>query len=211
MNRLRAAWQVWMWGLLLIGSAASLFLWLGNEVWEQEVFSWDVPIMLAIHSYSTPWQDRVMISITWIGLPGGLFIVAVAAFWLWHKRYRLAVLALTISFGGSLLLTGGLKLLFARPRPLVFTPLTVELDYGFPSGHVMTAIALYGFVAYLCWQQQRRSRAVLCVVFALLIAYSRVYLGVHYPSDVLGALTLGLAWLVVVILGSHFYESREQG
>ena len=195
MNRLRGAWKAWLLGLLIIGSTASLFLWLGQEVWARESFRWDAPIMLTIHSYSAPWLDSVMVSITQIGLPGGVFVVIMAVFWLWYKHHRLAAIALMVGYGGSALLTSELKLFFARPRPLVFAPLTVELDYGFPSGHVMTSVALYGFIAYLCWQQQRRSLAILALLFTLLIAFNRIYLGVHYPSDVLGAFTLGTAWL----------------
>jgi undecaprenyl-diphosphatase len=109
--------------------------------------------------------------------------------------------ALVVCYAGSWLLTDGLKLLFVRPRPDVFPPLTTELGYSFPSGHALTSAALYGFLAFLCWQARRRVWALLLAFFGLWIGASRVYLGVHYPSDVLAASAVGVVWLAVVVLG----------
>jgi undecaprenyl-diphosphatase len=203
-----AGWWIWLLGLLIVGGAGVVFAWLAEDVWEKEVFSWDAPIMLAIHTYHAPWLDRVMIAITDIGLPGGFFVAAVAMLWLLYRNRWISALAIGVSFGGSLLITQGIKSIFVRERPLVFTPILSLQDYSFPSGHTMSALALYGFIAFLCWQQKRHGWAVLSIVFALFISFSRLYLGVHYPSDVLGALALGLAWVSMVILGYRFYSVR---
>jgi len=80
----------------------------------------------------------------------------------------------------------------------VFPPLTTETSYSFPSGHAMAAVAVYGVLALLLWQRGKRGWAVLAGAWVPLVAISRVYLGVHYPSDVLASLALGTIWLIIV-------------
>ena len=122
-----------------------------------------------------------------------------------HRPFQpTQALALGVSVAGAGILSATLKLLFARPRPTVFTPLTPEATFSFPSGHTLGAIAFYGLIAYFLWRQDRRISAVLAWVFAFWIALSRIYLGVHYPSDVLGSFTIGLLWLGVVIGGIRY-------
>ncbi len=207
LHHLRESWWIWLLGLIFVGGAAGIFLDLAGDVWMKEAFVWDAPLMLAIHQFSRPWLDTLMIVITKIGFPGALVIAPAAALWLWWRRQQhLAAIALVVSIVGSALLSSSLKVLFARPRPAVFPPLMAETTYGFPSGHALSAVALFGFAAYLLWQQQQRIWALLAVLFALLVSLSRIYLGVHYPSDVLGSLSLGLLWLAVVIGGYRYYQ-----
>jgi membrane-associated phospholipid phosphatase len=103
------------------------------------------------------------------------------------------------------LLNSLLKLLFARPRPNVFPPLMAETSYSFPSGHTMSAVAVYGLLALLLWQRGQYAWALLPGLWVPLVALSRVYLGVHYPSDVLASLALGTIWLVIV----WFTQTRQ--
>ena len=208
-RHLRESWFIWLLGLVFVGGATGIFLELAGDVWAKEAFPWDAPLMLAIHQFSRPWLDTLMITITNIGFPGALVIAPTAAIWLWWRRQqRVAAIALIVSIVGSALLSSLLKVLFARPRPAVFPPLTPETTYSFPSGHALAAVALFGFAAYLLWQQKQRIWAVFVVLFALLVSFSRIYLGVHYPSDVLGSLSLGLLWLAVVIGGYRYYQAR---
>ncbi len=103
-----------------------------------------------------------------------------------------------VSFVGTFLLNSLLKFIFARPRPDLFPPLVVEHSYSFPSGHTMSAIAYFGLLALVLWQRGRRGWAVLAGLWVPLVALSRVYLGAHYPSDVLASLAIGTIWLVIV-------------
>ncbi|MCB8920001.1 MAG: phosphatase PAP2 family protein [Ardenticatenaceae bacterium] len=183
----------------LIGAAAVLFLELSGDVWLNEGFSWDAPIMLWLHQWHTPWLDGLFTAITqsaggWIVAP--LFMAGVV---LWQRDEKKTAVTLLASFAGSTAINALLKLLFARPRPNVFPPITVETSFSFPSGHTMAAIALYGLAAILLWQRQRYGWTVLAGLWVLLVALSRIYLGVHYPSDVLASLAVGTIWLILVM------------
>jgi undecaprenyl-diphosphatase len=95
-----------------------------------------------------------------------------------------------------------LKHFFHRERPVLENPLVTLSSYGFPSGHTMGATLLYGLLALLAWKNVRnRAARLACVAGAclwiLLIGLTRIYLGAHYLTDVLGALAAGLLWLVV--------------
>ncbi|HMN30850.1 MAG TPA: phosphatase PAP2 family protein [Caldilineaceae bacterium] len=207
-HALRASWRIWLIGLIVVGGATTLFLSLADEVLERDSFRWDAPLMLAVHRLSTPWLDQLLIAITWIGHPGEYLITAICVIWLWRQRLPAASVALVVCMVGAGLLNIWLKLLFARPRPSIFPPVIIDTSYSFPSGHTMGAVALYGFLAYLLWQHKRRVWAVVALLFALLIAFSRIYLGVHYPSDILGALAISVLWLAMVIAGYSYYQRR---
>jgi len=188
-------------------SAGFTFLKLADDVWFREGFSWDAPIMLAIHQYSQPWLDTLFIGITnSAGKYIPLFLLG-ALVLLWIKHKKIEIVSLIVSLVGAIIINGALKILFARPRPAIFPPITVEYSYSFPSGHTMTAMAFYGFVAILLWQWHRRIWALAFGGWVLLVALSRVYLGVHYPSDVLGALAVGALWLIIVEI---FYFQTQQ-
>jgi undecaprenyl-diphosphatase len=106
------------------------------------------------------------------------------------------------------LLNQVLKLFFARPRPDVFPPLTVEHSYSFPSGHMMAAVSVYGFIALILWKRRQRLLALMSALLIPVVGFTRIYLGVHYPSDVVGALAVGVAWLFLVYAG---YRRESNG
>jgi undecaprenyl-diphosphatase len=189
---------VWLLALGLLFAAVALFLELAEDVWLNEGFAWDVTMMRGIHGLSRPWLDRLFRLITETG--GGLIMLPVlgAAIWFWWHKQRTVTWLVLASFAGALLLNSQLKLLFARPRPDIFPPLVVEHSYSFPSGHTMSAAAVYGLWALLLWQRRRYGWALVAGLWVPLVALSRVYLGAHYPSDVLASLALGTIWLVIV-------------
>ena len=197
-RRIVHAMRFWLPGLLLVTAAAAVFIDLAGDVWLREGFAWDAPLMLAVHSFAVSWLDVAMIGMTHLGTYGvGLAALGVSL-GLWRRRDKWTLYALWLSVGGAIIVNLALKLIFARPRPSVFPPLTVETSYSFPSGHTMAATALYGFLALLLWRQRRWLYGMLVALLIPLVAFSRVYLGVHYPSDVLGALAVGILWLAFV-------------
>jgi undecaprenyl-diphosphatase len=203
---------VWLLALVLLFAAVALFLELAEDVWLNEGLAWDATVMLAIHKLSRPWLDRLFWLITETG--GALTIVPVAATatWFWWRKQRMVTWLVLASFGGMLVLNSQLKLLFARPRPNIFPPLVVEHSYSFPSGHTMSAVAVYGLFALLLWQRGRYGWAILAGLWVPLVALSRVYLGAHYPSDVLASLALGTIWLVIVwftYTGQHVNRASQ--
>jgi membrane-associated phospholipid phosphatase len=200
----------WLLSLLIVSVAASTFLELAEDVWLKEGFSWDAPLMRDIHRLSTPWLDTLMKGITFTG-SGAAFVLAIGiALWLWHwQNRRLDALTLIVTVTGSVAVNILLKSVFARPRPTVFPPLTVAHSYSFPSGHTSMAVALYGLLAVLLWRAHHRGWALLSGAWVLAVALSRVYLGVHYPSDVLGSLTLGVIWIFAVMFIYDRYQHKH--
>ena len=111
-----------------------------------------------------------------------------------RPRFRPDALSMLVAIGGGELLVIGLKALFHRPRP---AEVFASLGYSFPSGHSFFAVTLYGMAAYWLVRGTRARRWVWlpAVALMLLIGFSRIYLGVHYASDVLAGFCVGLPWL----------------
>ena len=133
---------------------------------------------------------------------------------LWRKRTYIIPFLITV--GGTELFVWLTKLFVHRPRPDV--ALYFEKSFSFPSGHAAMALVLYGFAAYVLMRSLGNARAkinvfVLALVPILLIGFSRLYLGVHYVSDVWGGYLIGALWLIVGIVLAEFMRShiKERG
>jgi undecaprenyl-diphosphatase len=153
--------------------------------------------------------------VTFFGSVGFLTAASVSfalAFALRRAWGRFLVLVLTV--GGGSLLNIVLKHAFHRQRPVLENPLVTLSSYGFPSGHTMGATIFYGLMALLAvrrlkrWWQRALVFAVAAVVI-LSIALSRIYLGAHYLSDILGALAAGLVWLALCWTGVETFRKRR--
>ena len=155
---------------------------------------------------------KAMFVFTFFGSTGAVTCIAVAfgLYLIWQRRFAWLAVVVSSVFGG-MLLNRLLKYAFQRPRPRFDDPFLTLTGYSFPSGHTMMATALYGVLAvYLCttYAEQRYRNRRLAIVFAaaLLIGpvgFSRMYLGAHYLSDVLGAMAEGLAWLSLCLTVMH--------
>ena len=193
----------------ILGLAISLLLltglgWLCQEVWEKESFQFDTALLLRLHQWANPGLDSLMLNITRLGNPEVVIMVVAISFgWLLWQQQRLEAGILTIACVGTLVLNQGMKLAFARPRPILWPPLIHEASYGFPSGHAMGSLVLYGFLAYvLADRYPRQARSIYGIAVGLIawIGWSRLYLGVHYPTDVLAGYAVGFLWLMTCIL-----------
>jgi membrane-associated phospholipid phosphatase len=193
----------------IIGLSACLSLALGlglicREVWEKETSSLDGAFLLGLHHWANPGLDTVMVSITRLGDPAFVVvIVAIALTWLLYQRKRLESVMLVVACLGAVGLNSGLKLVFGRTRPHLWTSLIHETTYGFPSGHALGSLVLYGFIAYLYARRYPRRAKVtygITAIVVALIGLSRLYLGVHYPTDVLAGYGMGMLWLVACLL-----------
>ncbi|GAC1401674.1 MAG: phosphatase PAP2 family protein [Chloroflexota bacterium] len=192
----------------------ALFGSLAGDVWNHEGFDWDAPILRSIHGYATPAHDRLMVAVsTWGGARGLIpLCVVVAGILLWRRRFRDASFVV-LAYGGAALLNAVAKALFHSARPALWLSPAPEHGYGFPSGHAMSSIALMTAFVVLAWPTRWRwPVAVVAVVAVLAIGLSRVYLGVHFPSDVLAAWLAGLAWTVGLhlILASRAVERATE-
>jgi undecaprenyl-diphosphatase len=179
------------------------FIELADEVVEGESRAFDKAVLLWIHSTFPGWLEGPMRIITalgyyWVVLP--LLAVAVAFFY--RRGWRLSAILLMVSTAGSVVLTTVLKSVFERARPELVDSGYQASFYSFPSGHATVAVGFYGMLtlvlAYRLRGIARWAVAVSGILVVLLIGFSRLYLGVHYPTDVLAGYLAALLWLVCV-------------
>lgn len=190
-------------GLLISGGFLGLFIKFSHEVWEKELVSFDKLIMAGVYNWRTPPLTTVMLFLSNIGgqiLP--LIIILVLGL-LWSYRYKVEALELSVATSGGILLNLWLKSLIQRPRPGL-EPLLAETNYSFPSSHAMMALVVYGILAYISFQINRKKKIGLVIgigalVLIGLVGMSRIYLGVHYPSDIVGGYIGGFFWLLTTI------------
>ena len=187
-------------GAVVSVAATWMFVKLANVVRAGATQQFDEAVLRWMAAHQVTWVQHVMFEVTLLGT--GLVLmtmVAVAATFLWLTDHRFSALLLLIATWGGVAINSLLKSSFARPRPQVFEWGAQVLTSSFPSGHAMTATITYGTVAYLAARLQRRriSRWItlfLAALLIILICVSRLYLGVHYPSDVVAGALMGLAW-----------------
>ncbi len=180
---------------------AICFVALGLEAAHGATLPVDQSAMLALHAWTTASLTLTMRALTELG--SGYVVIplgVVQAVLYWRQGARLNALALTIAIATAPVIVEGAKLAFARPRPEVFVPLTVEQGFSYPSGHATLATVAYGFSALLAVPRLRARPWRVAVAGAapaivVLVCLSRVYLGVHYPSDVVGGILLGSVWI----------------
>jgi undecaprenyl-diphosphatase len=174
-----------------------------SEAWLTNI---DQAVVDAIHRHVSPMATQMMLALTFIGsIRFVLPIVAVVALWRWLKHCRRDAFLILVAVGGSAALNIGLKLYFHRQRPDVPWALSEERSFSFPSGHSVAAITLYGILAY--WMMKhfqgiaaRAAIAMVGVLVILGIGVSRIYLGVHYASDVASGYLGGLLWLSAIVV-----------
>lgn len=193
--------------LLFVGVLAplALFAALAEEVHEREAFPFDEPLLHAMQALHTPTRDAVMMAVTTLGYAWGVVPVAVvlplvlAA----RRRTRQALYA-ALAMGGTSLLNIGAKAFFSRDRPNLWPSIAPETTYSFPSGHAMGSMALVVVLCVLAWPTRARWAVIaLGAAFVLLVGVSRVYLGVHYPSDILAGWAAALAWTLGLAVVVH--------
>jgi undecaprenyl-diphosphatase len=188
--------------LLVALGAAVLFGVLGEEIQDQEPVPVDIGANQFLHGFSSPTLDGLMRLASFIGSAGFVIPVMVVVVILLYRRRRLAeAIFLPAVYAGSGALNFLLKLYFHRNRPsFPWSPGAVN-DYSFPSGHAMNSLVFYLSLALVTWLVfgRRLGVAVLSIglVIVALVGVSRVYLGFHYVSDVIGGYAAGLIWLLI--------------
>ncbi|MDQ3302624.1 MAG: phosphatase PAP2 family protein [Actinomycetota bacterium] len=190
-------------GLLLSVGVIALFAKIVEDVVEGESRRFDETILLFIHGYTPGWLDGPLRLVTalgyyWVVLP--LLVVAVYAFY--RKGRKVSAALLVVSTVGGIFLTTALKALFQRSRPELFDSGYTASFYSFPSGHATIAVGFYGTLTLLvAWRLtgfRRWAVAVAGSALVLLIGFSRLYLGVHYPTDVIAGFLAAPLWVITV-------------
>jgi undecaprenyl-diphosphatase len=190
---------------IVLGSALALaamwtFVEIAGQVRQGTTQAFDVAVLRYIEQHQTPFLDRAAIEVTFLGT--GVIVMAivlVSGMFLWLTKHKHSALLLIVATVGAILINGVLKAGFDRPRPQVFEWGQHTVSSSFPSGHAMSAATVYMTVAYLAARLQRRriSRVLTLIaatIVVVLIAVSRLYLGVHYPTDVAAGVVMGVAW-----------------
>ena len=199
---------------------AVLALWalsmLTEQVLEGDTARLDRAILVWLNDQATPWLDRVAVEVTALG--DTLVVVAlavIAASLLGLLGRRAYAWLLVAAVGGAAVITPVLKIIFDRPRPQVFEVRAhfAEVTAAYPSGHATLSMVTLATVAFIIHRlSRRRWTGVVAMVAAaaviLLIGLSRLYLGVHYPSDVLAGYAVGFAWAVLCALTAVAFLAR---
>lgn len=174
----------------------------------------DVQFSAWLQAHGKPWLTAFLLLVTNIHATLGATIITTAVFiYLVKNRHRRWALTVALSVFGGMLLNVLLKNIFHRARPHFDNPILTLTSYGFPSGHTMMASCLYGVLGAFAVSQLKAWRwRVLAVVAAgfliLLVGFSRIYLGAHYLSDVLGAMAEGMVWLAFCLTAVNMIRHR---
>jgi undecaprenyl-diphosphatase len=200
--------------------ALVFFAWLAGEVLEGDSRAFDDAVRTAVHSHVSPGLTTFMRGVTHLGDPlvvVGLCAVGFAAFW--YKGWKRGAAWIAVTMAGAVLLDVTLKLAFERERPVPFFGMAPK-SYSFPSGHALGAFCFYATLAGLVAHRTRRHlvRVLAGVAAGVLIAvigFSRIYLGVHYPTDVIAGYAAAAIWVGALVsldgLRRHRARRRKRG
>jgi undecaprenyl-diphosphatase len=205
-------------GLVASALALALFMWLGFQVRTGEPTALDLAGQGFLRSLESPTMSAIMWGASVYGAPVRLSPLGLLAAGIFlYRGWRRGALLVVVTLVGAWVLDVGLKLLFARARPRPFYDYyPAPESYSFPSGHALFSVCFFGGLAVLLTHRIRPLPAQVAVWLAalalvLLIGGSRVYLGVHYPTDVLGGYAVGVIWVTAVALGDRLAERRRAG
>jgi membrane-associated phospholipid phosphatase len=210
-------------GLPLLGAllALALSLWAFGVIVDEQIVEGetrtDERLADWLHGRATEPLTGVFRAVTRLGNFVTLFAVTlVAVVIFWRRRERIDAAFVALAALGAQVLSTGMKLSFRRDRPFFPDPLATESTFSFPSGHALVSLAVYGSIALVLARRltSMTKRALLLGATALLviaIGFSRLYLGVHFLSDVLAGYAAGVAWLAFLYVAIEVrarYESR---
>lgn len=205
-------------GLLVLTAGAWLFGALAEDVAAGDTHV-DTRLAEWLHAHASPGWTEFFEAITFLGnVPVLAAVTLVAAILLWRQRRRTELLLLLLAAIGAEILTVGLKLGFERERPFFANPLATETTYSFPSGHASVSLAVYGTLGFIAARHLAHRWAQIgsligAAVLVLLIGFSRLYLGVHFLTDVIAGFSIGIAWVALCIVLLHLrvrLRSRRQ-
>jgi membrane-associated phospholipid phosphatase len=202
--------------LSLTVAVLSLFLfgWIAESVSHQRTKNFDLVVRTRIHEFASPGMTRSMIAISYLGGDGLIIAVLCSLGLFLSLRWRRAALWLVVTMLGALVLDLTLKYAFHRARPAAFFG-SLPRTYSFPSGHALFSFCFYGMLAGLLADRIRARlwRILIWTIAALLVAaigLSRIYLGVHYPSDVLAGYLTATLWVSTMIAVDRLRGRRKK-
>ena len=192
-----------------------IFAYIASAISNETIVGFDSPIIGFVQGLETSWLTSIMKTFTTIGSTPFVVGITVAGMgFLLYKRHRAQAVLLFVVVIGSGLLNIILKSIFKRARPELHRIVDIG-GFSFPSGHTMFAFSLYGIIAYIAWRNLKTasSRALLFLFAAfmiIMIGISRIYLGVHYPSDVIAGIFASALWMTIATTVYAWYQERKE-
>jgi undecaprenyl-diphosphatase len=191
-------------GMLLSVGSFLLFIKLRGETFEKELAYFDNSVWYFFYFIRNPALTKIMITFSFIGgeITVGIVIILTILFFI--KNHKREAFLLSFLFSVSIVSDTILKTIIQRPRPNI-APLITENNYSFPSGHAMDSFVFYISIAYFFYQIYRKKKLTILIliltsILVFIIGASRVYLGVHYATDILAGYIAGFCWLITVIV-----------
>jgi undecaprenyl-diphosphatase len=192
--------------------ATFVFVWVANAVRQGELDDIDTRIAIAIHTHPSVALDMLAIAFTLIG-SGPVLIASVVAvcYWSYRRGRRSYILIVIANCLIAMILNPLLKLYFERARPTLFEVIARPDTYSFPSGHSMSAVSVYGVLAAVVIALRPSAKPISVIAALILIVgigLSRVYLGAHWPMDVVAGWASGIPFLVTTV---HLLHRAKRG
>lgn len=201
-------------GFVIAIGAIFFFAWFADEMRNGDTARFDDSIRAFVHSFASPFLTQVMRLASFLGSTLFLVLLGIAVFGVFYyvKRRRAAVLFAVTTIGATVLLVT-LKLAFNRARPEPFFNTILPDSFSFPSGHSLASFCFYlALTAIVTNRVKNRLSQITIWVFAaalvLLIGISRIYLGVHYPSDVVAGFVVGFVWVITIAVADRLLRIR---
>lgn len=209
----------WLYIALAFGVSVTMLAFFTELAWKtllrQQMEAIDNFFIWLVRYFANPTMDQLMIRLSDLGA-GSLYILIVLvclSYFAFKREWRMVIIQV-LCMGGGLALNVMLKYLFERNRPDLFQ-MVATAGYSFPSGHAMVSLCFYGMLAFLAARRTASWFGRLAIIFSTIlligaIGVSRIYLGVHYPSDVAAGYAAGATWLAFCISLFLFWEERRQ-
>ncbi len=203
---------VWIVCILFTG----FFAFIARAIRIETISSFDEPIIDFIQGAEAPWLTTIMRMFTDIGSTTAVIILGVITLGiLLLKKYHTQAILFVVALAGTGILNQTLKFIFKRDRPDLNRLIDIG-GYSFPSGHTMIAFSLYTIIAYIIWRNLKNTWSrvgimLLAVFMIVMIAVSRIYLGVHFPSDIVGGFLASSVFLFVIITMYQRFQRQKPG
>ena len=193
-----------------------LFGYIATAIGNKSIAQFDTSVISFVQGMETPWLTSTMKFFTTLANTKSVIVIALIAFVLLYFafRYRQQAFLLIVVIGGTVVLNTMLKHYFKRERPEIHRIMDAN-GFSFPSGHSMIAFSLYTIIVYIAWRNVKttlsRTLLILSAAFMIIMTgISRIYVGVHYPSDVVGGFAASALWVTIAIIVYGAYQNRRE-
>ena len=201
---------IWVGGFAVATFCLWVFFQIAEKVFAEETTEFDTAILQSIYEQHTPLLNKIMTGITFLGNGSTLiYLSCIVGIVLLISRKFASAFTLIIVTSGGIDLNIWLKNIYARVRPALWERIVDATNYSFPSGHAMVSLIFYGFICYLLIVNFRSWTSIILFVTVSLIleiGFSRLYLGVHWPTDIIAGYAAGLVWLISCILSLEILQ-----